>query len=260
MRVAVLGSSGFVGTYITHNLKDCVIYPINRKKLNLTDTDQVKDFLKSVSPDVVINCATSGGKTKMGEVSFDDIQNNLSIFLSFYNNSDLVPKFINVGSGAEFDVSRNIDLAKEEDILTSFPKESYGYSKNIISRMCLEKENFYTLRLFGCFDKSEPDFRLFKKFLRGEVTSITDRNFDFFSASDFVRVLKHYIFETKLPKDINCVYQNKHRLSEVLHKFNKKFVIEGINENNYTGDPSKLASLKIDLEGLEQGLHRYMKV
>jgi nucleoside-diphosphate-sugar epimerase len=260
MKVAVLGSSGYLGSYIVNNIQNCTVYPITRDTIDLTNVDQVRNFLISTTPDVIVNCATSGGKTKMGENNFLDIQNNLSVFLSFYNSSDLVPKFINVGSGAEFDISKNIDLCKEESILESFPKESYGYSKNIISRLCLAKENFFTLRLFGCFDKSEPDFRLFKKLLRGQITSIIDRQFDFFSASDFVRVLELYIFENQLPQDINCVYQKKYMLSETLHKFNKEFIVEGINANNYTGDSTKLDSLNIELEGLESGINKYINV
>lgn len=258
MKVAVLGSSGFLGSYILHNLKDCIVYPVTRNNLDLTNSVEVRQWLQDRRPDVIINCATAGGKTKMGDVNIAELQNNLSVFLSFYNNSDLVPKFINVGSGSEFDVSKDINLAQEINIVNSIPKETYGYSKNIISRMILEKENFYTLRLFGCFDKSEPDFRLFKKFIKGDVTSISDRYFDYFSASDFVKVVTYYINNDLLPKDINCVYQNKHLLSEILDKFNKEVRVVEINPNNYTGDGSKLASLGIDLDGLDKGILKYI--
>lgn len=258
MKVAVLGSSGFLGSYALHNLKDCVVYPVTRQTLDLTSSDEVRQWLTDRRPDVVINCATSGGKTKMGEVNLAELQNNLSVFLSFYNNSDLVPKFINVGSGSEFDVSKNIEIAQESDIVNSVPTETYGYGKNVISRMVLEKENFYTLRLFGCFDRSEPEFRLFKKVISGEVTSISDRYFDYFSASDFVKVLTFYINGTDLPKDINCVYQKKYLLSQTLDKLKKAAQVDSINPNNYTGNGDKLAALDIKLDGLEKGILEYI--
>jgi dTDP-4-dehydrorhamnose reductase len=258
MKVAVLGSSGFLGSYILHNLQGCVVYPVTRKTVDLTDTLQVREWLLNTTPNVIVNCATAGGKTKMGEVSFTELQNNLSVFLSFYNNSDLVHKFINVGSGSEFDVSKDINLVQESDIINSAPAETYGYSKNIISRMILEKENFYTLRLFGCFDKSEPDFRLFKKVVNGEVTSISDRYFDYFSASDFAKVLRFYIKGTDLPNDINCVYQKKYLLSQTLDKLKKVVQVNDINPNNYTGNGDKLAALDLKLDGLEKGLIEYI--
>jgi dTDP-4-dehydrorhamnose reductase len=258
MKVAILGSSGFLGSYIFCNLKDCIVFPVTRKTLDLTDSNQVRNWLLDKKPDVVINCATAGGKTKMGEVSLNELRNNLSVFLSFYNNSDLVPKFINIGSGSEFDVGKDINLAREQDLISSIPKETYGYSKNLISRMILEKENFYTLRLFGCFDRSEPEFRLFKKFLRNEITEIQDRQFDYFSARDFLKVLTYYIKESNLPKDINCVYQEKRSLSEILNKFNKPFKVIGRNPLNYTGDGTKLAGLGICLDGLDKGIQDYI--
>ena len=258
MKVAVLGSSGFLGSYISHNLKECVVYPVTRQTLDLTNSDQVRQWLKDRRPDVIVNCATAGGKTKMGDVNLAELQNNLSVFLSFYNNSDLVPKFINVGSGSEFDVSKNIELAEESDIVNVVPAETYGYSKNIISRLVLEKENFYTLRLFGCFDRSEPEFRLFKKVIRSEVTAISDRYFDYFSANDFVKVLGYYINNQDLPKDINCVYQNKYLLSQILDKLKKEVQVKDINPNNYTGNGEKLAALEIKLDGLDKGILDYI--
>jgi len=256
MKVAVLGSSGFLGSYIVKNLKGVDVYPISRKTLNINNFNHVQEWLEYIKPDVIINCATAGGKTKMGEVSLDDFQNNLSLFLNFYNNSDLFSKFINIGSGAEFDVSTDINKATEDSILTANPKETYGYSKNLIARMCLEKQNFYTLRLFGCFDTSEPDFRLFKRFLRNDPLDLVDRQFDFFSAQDFFRVLTYYLNNEVEQRDINCVYENKLYLSEILGKFRPVEITKKIDKN-YTGDGSKLAKLGIPLVGLDESIKDY---
>ncbi len=256
MKVAVLGSNGFLGKYICENLSHDVI-PINRSNLNLNDFVSVATWLEKNKPDVIVNCATSGGKTQLGSFNFDDIKNNLGLFLNFYNNSDLIKKFINIGSGAEFDITKNIDSVKEETIVTVSPEDSYGYSKNIISRLVLNKDNFYTLRLFGCFDSSEPEFRLFKKFLSNTDFKLMDRKFDYISAKDFLKVLDYYVVQKNLPKDINCVYQEKLYLSEILDKFDKQYNIVQSNILNYTGDGSKLASLNVKLEGLDLGIKEY---
>lgn len=256
MRVAVLGSNGFLGNYICQNLKHDVI-PVNRSNLDLGNFSAVKSWLIDARPDAVVNCATSGGKTQLGEVSYQDLQNNLTVFLNFYNNSYLVEKFINIGSGAEFGIENNIDSAQEEDLLAVVPKDSYGYSKNLIARLVLEKYQFYTLRLFGCFDKTEPDFRLFKKFLASDNFSLIDRQFDYISASDFLRILDYYLVNEDLIKDLNCVYSNKVYLSSILDKFNKEYTTASISPNNYTGNGDKLTQLNIDLEGLDAGIEKY---
>jgi nucleoside-diphosphate-sugar epimerase len=256
MKIAVLGSNGFLGNYICQNLKHDVI-PINRCNLNLNDFESVKQWLIDVSPDVIVNCATSGGKASLGETNYQDIQNNLSVFLNFFNNSQYVRKFINIGSGAEFDIDNNINQVKEAEILNVLPKDSYGYSKNIISRILLEKNNFYTLRLFGCFDKSEPDFRLFKKFLASSDFCLSDRQFDYISAEDFLLILDYFIVNNPKVRDINCVYPNKLYLSEILDKFNKEFKILKTDLKNYTGNGDRLLSLNIPLKGLDYGIKKY---
>ena len=261
MKVAVLGAGGFLGKIISNYLetKGIEVLKITRHDLDLVSYANVDSWLKTVNPYAVVNCATAGGKQRMGDQSLDDVQNNLNIFLNFFNNDKHFTKFINVGSGAEFNYTTNIDNAKEEDILTIVPKDGYGYSKNVIARLCLQNSKFYTLRLFGCFDKSEPDFRLFKKVTSGQVSSIADRQFDYFSALDYCRVVEHYLNNEVEYKDINCVYENKLYLSEILNNFGSVTVTEK-NQNNYTGNGSKLAKLKLSLDGLDKSIKEYKAV
>lgn len=258
MKIAILGANGFLGKCILTYIRNLELIPVTRKDVDLSNFLEVKNWLIKTRPDIVINCAVSGGtKSGLNSQIVDDIRNNISIFLNFYNNSNYFFKFINIGSGAEFDLTTNIDNITEEKILTSIPKDSYGYSKNLISRLILEKDNFYTLRLFGCFDESEPSYRLFKKLL-SEKINIEDRKFDYISVRDFIEILKFYIYNNNLIKDVNCVYQNKYLLSEILHKFNKEFNNVGINPLNYTGNGNKLDTLGIKLKGLDSGIKEYI--
>ena len=71
-----------------------------------------------------------------------------------------------------------------------------------------------------------------------------------------------------LPKDINLCYNNKQTLLDLAKKINdltgngnKSIVIEKPGYyNEYTGDGSKIKSLRIDLLGLKEGLKRYIDV
>jgi dTDP-4-dehydrorhamnose reductase len=254
MKIAVLGANGFIGKVICNHFESRghKVHALTRSNIDLTDFTAVTAWLKTAQPDSVVNCATAMN-TDVQDTLYADIQNNLDIFLNFYNNSKYFNKFINVGSGAEFDRSTNIENALETDLVFAKPKDSYGFSKNMISRLVLEHDKFYTLRLFGCFHRSEPNFRLFKRVANGETVSIIDKQFDYFSAQDFCTVLEYYVNNQEEHKDINCVYKEKLYLSQVLLKIRPVAII-GQDPLNYTGNGDRLASLNLPLLGLEESI------
>jgi nucleoside-diphosphate-sugar epimerase len=262
MKIAILGANGFLGKLITSHLflSGHDVLPVTRKTVNLVLLREVENWIANEKPEVIINCAIAGGGLSVHDRNFDDVRNNLNIFLNFYSCSYMIPRFINIGSGAEFDLENNIENAHEYEIIDRNPTESYAFSKNVISRLCREKGSFYTLRLFGCFDKSEPDFRLFKKFSLDPNFELMNRKFDYISFRDFCKILDHYIDlkNNSPPRDINCVYQEKLYLSQILDKFNRGPVrVIGTNPLNYTGSGELLAALPITLDGLDQGIKDY---
>ena len=262
-KVIILGANGFLGNYLVNNLKEFDIVPITRNDLDLNDYNQVMHLLIKENPYAIINCAMPGAKSKIDNLESDDIKTIFNIFLNFYNLSSLFTKYINIGSGAEFDRATNIFYQNEYLIPDVSPKDNYGYIKNAISRVCRNTDNFYTLRLFGCFDKSENEERLFAKLLRGESVSIIDKEFDFFSAQDFCTVVTHYLNRKPIYNDINCVYNEKLKLSEVLNRFisqhnlTSTVTITDTSNYNYTGNGSKLDLLKLPLIGLDQSIRNY---
>ena len=260
MKIAILGANGFLGTYLCKYFanRDYHVLPVTRDTVNLNDYWAVDQWLAENQPDIVVNCAISGGGLKVNDINYSDVQRDLGIFLNFYN-SPLVRKYINIGSGAEFDRRTSLVDCAEEDIKAVTPIDSYGYTKNIIARMCLGKANFYTLRLFGCFDSTEPDIRLFKRFLADRNLLIEDKYFDFISATDFAKIVEFYCIHNAVPQDVNCVYTQKKLLSELLQILDPSVTIN-VKDNRglaYTGNGVKLAQLSIDLDGLEKGIKSY---
>lgn len=265
MKIAVLGANGYIGKFLTQWLskQSMTVIPVSRQTVNLVNYNNVTQWLNKERPNIIVNCATATGHFQTTDFVYKDIQNNLDIFLNFYNNSHLFDRFINVGSGAEFDRTSNIDCANESDIFLKQPKDSYGYSKNIISRLCVEKEKFFTLRLFGCFDQSEPKFRLFQKFIQQSQVDIIDRYIDYISLTDFCIILDHYL-NNNVTQDINCVYQEKYLLSEIfeifkqIHNIKTHLNITAIDSKHYTGCGNKLSELNLPLTGLQQGIKNYI--
>jgi len=258
MKIVVLGAQGFLGSYLCNYLAEqsYEVLPVTRKDLNLESFAEVDFWLQEHQPDVVINCAMSGVDS-IGEINYTNVQRDLTIFLNFYNSVQ-VKRYINIGSGAEFDRRQSIANASEEDILSAHPLDSYGFTKNTIARMCLSKPNFYTLRLFGCFDKSESDNRLFKRFLADKDITVDDKYFDYISARDFAKIVDFYCDFNALPKDINCVYPQKRKLADVLQLLDPTAKINvGNKAPAYTGMGIKLVELGLELDGLEKGLGDY---
>jgi nucleoside-diphosphate-sugar epimerase len=261
MKIAVLGANGFVGSNIAkHLVQKHDVTKVTRKTLDLLDPIAVREFLKDNSFDVIVNCAA----VMTNDETLHDARNNLGMFMNFYNNSDLFGKFINTGSGAEFDRNTNIDEAVEARVFTRMPADSYGWGQNVKSRLCAEKPRFYTIRIFNCFGKGEPATRIFPRMLSQDNLEISnDRYFDYFSIQDLGIVVEHCIDHDWPIDDVNAVYMEKYKISEVIEKFctlnqlQPNFKVVSTNFNNYTGSGISLKTLGIKLNGLEHGLLSY---
>jgi len=262
MRIAVLGSNGFVGSSISsHLLKNHHVTPVTRDTLNMLDPIAVTKFLQDNTFDVIVNCAA----VMTNDETLHDARNNLGIFMNFYNNRTMFGKFINTASGAEFDRTTNIDRALESDIFKCMPKDSYGWGQNIKARLCAQTDNFYNIRIFNCFGAGEIPTRIFPRFLNQRHLEISnDRYFDYFSIEDLCRVVEHCVEHNWPINDVNAVYENKIRISEALDLFCKvrnlepNFKVNSTSFNNYTGSSLSLKTLGIELSGIEKGFEDYI--
>lgn len=73
MRLAILGSTGYVGTEFTSYGKQIgtTLLPIRRRDCNIFDVEQLKRQLKLLSPDALINCAGYTGKPNVDACESD---------------------------------------------------------------------------------------------------------------------------------------------------------------------------------------------
>ena len=269
MKILITGADGFIGSYLKNRLKNSNhLTSPSRSNCDFANKNDVDNVFLDQYYDAVIHCAVEGRYTPMA-INDTILATNLAMFKNLSRYKDRFGKFINIGTGAEFGLTNNISNAREPEILNVDPKESYGLSKNWIAREILELNNFYTLRLFGIFDSSEPEARLLsgldKKIKNNEVFELSnDRYCDYVSAEDFYMVITTVLRDEINYKDINCVYDKKFKLSDICNLYcdSKNYdkslvVIKSQTNNHYTGNSFRLNSLNLPLKGLEESLKLY---
>ncbi len=267
MKLLITGGSGFIGSYLTKNLSYNIFAP-SSKELDLLDSSSVTTYFNKHKFDVIIHCAI------VGRDSYNIIDKNIenSIMTMFYNidkNNKSFGKLINIGSGAEFDINTDISNVSENEIFNRVPTQSYGYAKNKVARLIKKNKNYYNLRVFSCIDPSESDNRLLKRFKNHIIKNKSfnleyDRYNDFISLEDLKIVIDNTVKDNIHDNDLNVVYKEKLKVSDVLYKYcnlhniNTSIVkIIKQSNNNYTGDGTKLSLYKLNLKGIDSAIKRY---
>lgn len=268
MKILITGAGGFVGNYLSKYFGDHEVTSVKSHELDLADPTAVSAYFQSHKFDAVVNCAAKGRYHAMSQDQ-DILATNLKIFANLSANRDSFHRLVNIGSGAEFGLTRNIDQALESEIFNHMPPESYGLSKNLITRAIHQIDHFHNVRLFGCFDASEPSGRLISGFLQqyqesGQFTVTNDRYADYVCLQDLALLIDCVLHERVLDKDINMVYPEKLKLSEILKLYCRVhdldasgIAIKSESDNHYTGHVQTLSKYQINFLGWEKGLAEY---
>jgi nucleoside-diphosphate-sugar epimerase len=293
MKILVTGGSGFVARNIARCLRKLgheVLAP-DRNALDMTNAAKCMMYFDANPVDAIVHAAFKGHFSAKNE--HQDFVDNIRMYENLVQFENYRPVII-IGSGAEFDRRYSVSCANEDELLTSWPVDLYGLSKNIIAKRALgigapipeddndvELHDPYVLRLFGCFGPDEPDFRFIKRSitrLKQGLPVEIEKNFDmdFFFVDDVATVIDHVLKPHKSDlRNLNLVYEEaiyckKHTLADIGLMICKAMNIEPNisvkyqpmpwpRHHSYTGNGFKLDRENLPLIGLQEGINRMVK-
>lgn len=252
--VLVTGSTGFIGRNLVERLSSAhILYTPTHAELDLLDWNAVKNYLNDNQIDSVVHCASSGVE-RLVEHQSGVVEKNLRMFFNLVTNSSLYGKLINLGSGAEYDKSLDMQRVKEEDFGRSVPSMEYDFSKFVMGQYVQSSgKNIKHLRLFNVFGKGEDYSQRFisrvicRNLLGLPIEINQNAFFDYFYVNDAVDIINHFIendssemiYNIGIGKPIDLL-----SLAEIINEIvdEKSEIIvkkEGLN-NEYTGNVSRL--------------------
>jgi GDP-L-fucose synthase len=247
MKILITGGNGYIGSSLYKHLKDEYdVTSINRNDFDLTDFESMNKFFQDKYFDVVIHCAVVGG-SRLKTDSYKDMDVNLAIYYNLLQHKLHFSKLIYFSSGAEI-----------------YNSESpYGLSKKVISKSVSEIDNFYNLRIYAVFDENELDTRFIKTNIKNYINKQPleihhNRKMDFFYMEDLITLVRFYILNNDLPKEIDCSYEYSLNMFNILDIINSLDSYEvnihfkyNVFVNDYKGN---FTDLGLNYIGLEQGI------
>ena len=252
-RVLLTGGSGFIGRNISSYLKNvCDLYAPRRTELNLLSEDDVKEYIIKNKIEIVIHAANPNpvkNELDKAETMFED---SIRVFMNLYQAQDYYECMYTLGSGAEYDKSRDICLIKEEEEGRSIPYESYGLAKFTINKMIEASEKQCNLRIFACYGPTDHPSKFITHAInccqRGEDITIRQNcYFDYMHVYDLAKILEYFIYHRPVHSAYNVCTGIRVTLEDIAKKVqsqmdcsNKVVLLkEGWNKE-YTGSNQRL--------------------
>ncbi len=270
--ILLTGSGGFIGKHLKNQLSGKFnLFTPRSYQLNLLDKDDVKQYVEDNNIEYIIHSASCGVRISPDATIDEVAKPNIEMFK---NLSELTSKdrpMITIGSGAEYDKSRPLCKIKESDFGKSIPKDPYGYSKYLISKMIEEKDNILNLRLFGIYGLGEDKSRVTSCIVNSNIAKepiILNQNvkFDFIYIDDFCRIVEYFLNNSTNEKFINVSPTESIEiidLAKIVNDFSdykSEIIVKNPGMNReYTGDNAKLLSIIKDFSftSYKEGMKKF---
>lgn len=268
-KVLLTGGTGFIGRNVkTHLEKVCDLYAPGRKDLNLLDEWQVKEYLQKENFDVVIHAANPNPVKNQLDKADTMFEDSIRVFMNLYHARDYYGRMYTLGSGAEYDKSRDIVLIKEEDEGRSVPKDSYGLAKYTINQLIEQSDTQCNLRIFACYGPTDHESKFITHAIHccmqnKDISIRQNCYFDYMQVSDLAKILEYFIYHDPKHRAYNVCTGSRHTLEEIakmvreqMHTDNEIVMLNPGWNKEYTGSNERLLTElgHYQFMGLEEGI------
>lgn len=268
-KVLLTGGTGFIGRNVKGYLETlCDLYTPGRKELNLLDEQQVRAYLQKESFDVIIHAANPNPVKNQQDKADTMFEDSIRVFMNLYHAEDCYDKMYTLGSGAEYDKSRDIVLIKEEEEGRSIPKDSYGLAKYTMNQLIEQSSKQCNLRIFACYGPTDHESKFITHAIHccmqnKDITIRQNCYFDYMQVSDLAKVLEYFIYHEPKHHAYNVCTGTRCTLEEIagmvqkqMHAKNQIVMLNPGWNKEYTGSNERLMTeLKnYQFMGLEEGI------
>jgi len=199
MKVLLTGGSGFVGRNLAKRLaRRFGLLAPPRAELDLLDDASVRAWLSRNPVDAVVHSATVPGHRNAPPARALGLD-NLRMLLHLVRRTPEGTRFVVLGSGAEYDASRDVVRAREDDPAHPVPRDETGLSKLVLAAVAEGRPGFVHLRPFGVFGPGEDwEIRFLSnalcKALHGlPITLRQNRRLDYVWVDDLCEVVERFL-------------------------------------------------------------------
>lgn len=199
MKILITGASGFIGKNIVEYLMNHHVLLVPRHdELDLLDELSVESYFQKHAVDVVIHTAGKPGHRNAKDpnaVFYADTR----MYFNIVRNRNCFGKLIITGSGAVYDIRKNIVKIKEEDWKEYIPADEHGFFRYVTAHHIEMSSGIVDLRLFGVFGKYE-DYAI--RFISNAICKVLydlpitirqNRKFDYLYINDLFPLVDYFI-------------------------------------------------------------------
>lgn len=268
-KILLTGGNGFIGKNIQESFlgKYEIIAP-RSFELNLTDTKCVDEYFKDKEFDVVIHSATKPGHRNAKDPT-NLFYSNVRMFENLERHKDKYSKFINLGSGAIYDTTKDISNVEESQRFVNVGEKEHDFCKYVISKQIEKLDNFVDLNIFGIFGKYEDYSIRFisnaicKTLFDLPITLRQNRRFSYLYIDDLMPILEFFIEQDVRYKSYNIVPNAPVELSNIANIVKqisgKDVAVEIFNGGlglDYTGCNKRLKQefVNVEFTNIEQAI------
>lgn len=250
--ILLTGRTGFIGKNIMPILSDHhVVLAPGRQELDLSDDVSIQSYLGQHPVDTLVHCAILN-PAKSADANKGIYDDTVTMFKCLASHP--FSRIIYIGSGAEFDKTRDIMMAREDDLVAANPTDEYGRAKRDLTLLARASENIYNIRIFGCYGPEEPERRFIRHAItcclsNEPITIRQDCRFSYVNVKDLGRAILRLIESRPQHHDYNLCGGKPFLLSELAEIVKRQMnadvpvqILASGLANEYTGDDTRFTT------------------